>query len=59
MERLAQRGLPTRPEQILTTSGAQHAFTLVRGLLTAPRDRILLETLPGRSRTARAAGTTS
>ncbi|MFE9816518.1 PLP-dependent aminotransferase family protein [Streptomyces sp. NBC_00236] len=42
-ERFTQRGLPTRPEQILVTSGAQHALSLVLGLLTAPGDRILVE----------------
>ncbi len=36
-------GVPTSPEQILVTSGAQHAFTLVVGELSAPGDRVLVE----------------
>lgn len=31
------------PEQILLTSGAQHALTLVMGLLCRPGDRIMVE----------------
>ncbi|MEU6125167.1 PLP-dependent aminotransferase family protein [Streptomyces sp. NPDC047123] len=42
-ERFTRRGLPTVPEQILVTSGAQHALTLVLGLLCAPGDRVLVE----------------
>ncbi|MEU6310873.1 PLP-dependent aminotransferase family protein [Streptomyces sp. NPDC047014] len=42
-ERFTRRGLPTRPEQILVTSGAQQAFTLVIGLLCAAGDRVLTE----------------
>ncbi|MFJ8622131.1 PLP-dependent aminotransferase family protein [Kitasatospora sp. NPDC093550] len=42
-ERFTRRGLPTVPEQVLITSGAQHALTLVIGLLTAPGDRVLVE----------------
>ncbi|GAA2198564.1 PLP-dependent aminotransferase family protein [Streptomyces bangladeshensis] len=42
-ERYTRRGLPTRPEQILVTSGAQHALTLVLGLLAAPGDRVMVE----------------
>ena len=36
-------GLPTTAEQILVTSGAQHAFTLIVGELSAPGDRVLIE----------------
>lgn len=42
-ERYTRRGLPTLPEQILVTSGAQHALTLVLGLLAAPGDRVMVE----------------
>ncbi|GIG92474.1 MocR-like transcription factor YczR [Plantactinospora endophytica] len=42
-ERFTRRGLATVPEQILVTSGAQHAFTLVVGLLCRPGDRVLVE----------------
>ncbi|MFJ2770682.1 PLP-dependent aminotransferase family protein [Streptomyces sp. NPDC087300] len=42
-ERYTRRGLPTVPEQILVTSGAQHALTLVLGLLSRAGDRVLAE----------------
>ncbi|GAA0464789.1 PLP-dependent aminotransferase family protein [Streptomyces olivaceiscleroticus] len=42
-ERFVRRGLPTLPEQILVTAGAQHALTLVLGLLCRPGDRIMTE----------------
>ncbi|MEU6821020.1 PLP-dependent aminotransferase family protein [Streptomyces atriruber] len=42
-ERFTRRGLATVPEQILVTSGAQHALTLVLGLLSGPGDRVLTE----------------
>ncbi|MFE0579056.1 PLP-dependent aminotransferase family protein [Streptomyces sp. NPDC058874] len=42
-ERFTRRGLPTRPEQILITSGAQHAFTLVTALLCQAGDRVVTE----------------
>jgi DNA-binding transcriptional MocR family regulator len=42
-ERITRRGLATVPEQILLTSGAQHALTLVMGLLCRPGDRIMVE----------------
>ncbi|GGP56607.1 MocR-like transcription factor YczR [Saccharothrix coeruleofusca] len=41
--RYEARGLPTSPEQILVTSGAQHALALVLRLLTGPGDRVLVE----------------
>lgn len=41
--RYSRRGLPTRPEQILVTHGAQHAFTLALGLLVGPGDRVLID----------------
>ncbi|GES28233.1 PLP-dependent aminotransferase family protein [Streptomyces angustmyceticus] len=42
-ERFTRRGLATVPEQILVTAGAQHALTLVLGLLCRPSDRVLVE----------------
>lgn len=42
-DRYAVRGLPTRPEQILVTAGAQHAFTLVLSLVVNAGDRVLVE----------------
>lgn len=39
-----ERGLATIPEQILITSGAQHAVSLALGLLCSPGDRVLVET---------------
>lgn len=42
-DRYTARGVPTRPEQILITHGAQQAMNLVIGLLAAPGDRVLVE----------------
>lgn len=42
-ERYRARGLPTSPDQIMVTSGAQHALVLVLGLLTAPGERVLID----------------
>lgn len=42
-ERYSRRGLPTTPEQILVTSGAQHAFVLILQLLAGPGDRVLVD----------------
>ncbi|NJC69828.1 PLP-dependent aminotransferase family protein [Planosporangium thailandense] len=39
-----ERGLPTLPDQIMVTSGAQQALDLVLRLLVAPGQRVLLET---------------
>jgi DNA-binding transcriptional MocR family regulator len=41
--RYAAAGVPTTPEQILVTSGAQHAFTLILGELSSAGDRVLIE----------------
>jgi DNA-binding transcriptional MocR family regulator len=41
--RFTARGLPTSVEQVLVTSGAQHALHLVLSLLTAPGDRVLVD----------------
>ncbi|MFM9371485.1 PLP-dependent aminotransferase family protein [Streptomyces sp. Da 82-17] len=42
-ERFTRRGLPTLPEQILITSGAQQAVSLTLDLLARPGDRVLVE----------------
>lgn len=42
-ERFTRRGLPTRPGQILVTSGAQQAFSLVVSLLCRAGDRVVTE----------------
>ncbi|MEN3278914.1 MAG: hypothetical protein V7607_54 [Solirubrobacteraceae bacterium] len=41
--RLTGRGLPTVADEVLVTSGAQHALHLVLSLLTAPGDRVLVD----------------
>ncbi|MFD9911005.1 PLP-dependent aminotransferase family protein [Streptomyces sp. NPDC059063] len=42
-ERFTRRGLPTLPDQILITTGAQHAISLTLALLGRPGDRVLVE----------------
>lgn len=42
-ERYRRRGLDTAPEQIMVTSGAQHALRLLLSVLTAPGDRVLID----------------
>ncbi|MGV9822631.1 MocR-like transcription factor YczR [Nocardia xishanensis] len=41
--RYTERGLPTEPEQILVTLGAQHGLRLLLNVLTAPAARVLIE----------------
>ncbi|GIH64299.1 MocR-like transcription factor YczR [Microbispora siamensis] len=41
--RYGERGLPTRPEQILVTAGAQHAIHLLMSAFAGPRDPVLVE----------------
>jgi len=41
--RLERSGLPTSTEQVLVTSGAQQAISLVANLLIDPGDRVVLE----------------
>lgn len=57
-QRFTGRGLPTTPDQILVTAGAQHAFSLVTAAMVTPGDRILIEhpTYPNAVDTARGAG---
>ncbi len=42
-QRFTARGLPTAPDQVLVTAGAQHAISLALTALTAPGDRVLIE----------------
>ncbi|GLZ31373.1 GntR family transcriptional regulator [Lentzea sp. NBRC 105346] len=42
-DRFAVRGLPTSPDQIVVTNGAQHALALILRMLTGPGDRVLVE----------------
>jgi DNA-binding transcriptional MocR family regulator len=42
-DRYAKLGLPTRPEEILVTQGAQHGLVLLLGLLTRPGDRVIVD----------------
>ncbi|MFJ3903871.1 PLP-dependent aminotransferase family protein [Streptomyces sp. NPDC090025] len=42
-DRYTAKGLPTRPEQILVTTGAQQALALSLALLGGPGDRVLAE----------------
>ncbi|KOU26800.1 hypothetical protein ADK51_13915, partial [Streptomyces sp. WM6368] len=48
-DRFTRRGLPTRPEQILVTAGAQQAFALIVSLLCRPGDRVVTENPTSRS----------
>ena len=43
-ERYTGQGIPTRPEQIMVTNGAQHALNLIAGTLLRRADRVLIET---------------
>ncbi|MCV7176399.1 MocR-like transcription factor YczR [Mycolicibacterium sphagni] len=42
-ERYCARGLPTTPEQVMVTSGAQHAIALILATYAQPGDRVLVE----------------
>ncbi|GAA3246029.1 PLP-dependent aminotransferase family protein [Pseudonocardia petroleophila] len=42
-DRFTHRGLPTSPDQVLVTAGAQSAIGLVLAAFTAPGDRVLVE----------------
>src|SRR5262249_39919551 len=41
--RYTERGLPTAPEQVFVTCGAQHAFDLLLRCLVSPLDPVLVE----------------
>lgn len=42
-QRYCARGLPTDPEQVMVTSGAQHAIALILMTYAQPGDRVLVE----------------
>ncbi|WP_293682529.1 PLP-dependent aminotransferase family protein [uncultured Phenylobacterium sp.] len=42
-ERYTRRGLPTTPDQIMVTNGAQHALALMLRLLAGPGDRVVID----------------
>jgi DNA-binding transcriptional MocR family regulator len=42
-ERYTRRGLPTSPDQIMVTNGAQHAFALMLRLTCGPGDRVVID----------------
>jgi DNA-binding transcriptional MocR family regulator len=42
-ERYTRRGLPTLPEQVMVTNGAQHALALMLRLLCGPGDRVVID----------------
>lgn len=56
--RFTERGLPTSPDQILITAGAQHALSLIVAHLVTPGDRVLVEhpTYPNTLANVRIAG---
>ncbi|GAA3978069.1 PLP-dependent aminotransferase family protein [Actinomadura viridis] len=41
--RYAERGVPTRPDQIVVTTGAQHAFTLLTQTMVEPGAPVMVE----------------
>ncbi|WP_430647303.1 PLP-dependent aminotransferase family protein [Agromyces sp. GXS1127] len=57
-DRYAARGLPTDPEQVMVTLGAQHAIALLSRALVGRGDRVLIEapTYPHAYEALRAAG---
>lgn len=57
-ERFTSRGLPTSPDQVLITAGAQQALSLISALYITPGDRVLLEhpTYPNTLENVRLAG---
>lgn len=42
-ERYTRRGLPTSPDQIMVTNGAQHALALMLRLACGPGDRVVID----------------
>ena len=42
-ERYCERGLPTEPDEILVTTGALHAISLILTTYVQPGDRVLVE----------------
>ncbi len=42
-DRLTERGIPSRPDEVLVTAGAQHALHLLLTLLAGPGERVLVD----------------
>jgi DNA-binding transcriptional MocR family regulator len=42
-ERYCRRGLPTTPDQVMVTNGAQHALGLLLRLMCGPGDRVVID----------------
>lgn len=42
-DRYTRRGLPTSPDQVMVTNGAQHALALMLRLLAGPGDRVVID----------------
>lgn len=42
-ERYTRRGLPTSPDQVMVTNGAQHALALMLRLAAGPGDRVVID----------------
>lgn len=42
-DRFCQRGLPTTPDQVVITNGAQHALALLARTVLRPRNRVVVE----------------
>jgi DNA-binding transcriptional MocR family regulator len=42
-DRYSRRGLPTSPDQVMITNGAQHALALMLRLLAGPGDRVVID----------------
>jgi DNA-binding transcriptional MocR family regulator len=57
-DRYTARGTPTSPDQVLVTTGAQHAIALLMGTHAGPGDRVVVEqpTYPHAIEAVRAAG---
>lgn len=57
-DRYTARGTPTSPDQVLVTTGAQHAIALLMATHAGPGDRVVVEqpTYPHAIEAARAAG---
>lgn len=50
--RYSERGLPTRPDEVMVVNGALSAFALILRLFTGPGDRVVIDAPPIRWRLA-------
>ncbi len=44
--RYSERGLPTRPDEVMVVNGALSAFALILRLFTGPGDRVVIDAPP-------------